>query len=110
LLILPLSISSKDLIKLLSLALEVGLLDKAAIVKDKAAAGSRVSISIIYKEAAESLYRAGQEQEGFRIEVPKKRWISFSSLELVEVVCFLESLEAIGYIEAVYLSFFSFLD
>jgi hypothetical protein len=73
LLILLLLISSKDLIKLLGLALEVGLLDKAVIIKDKVAVGSRVLISIIYKEAAESLYRVGQEQEGFRIGVPRKR-------------------------------------
>jgi hypothetical protein len=61
LLILSLLISSKDLIELLGLALEVGLLDKAAIVKNKAAVGSKALISITYKEAAESLYKVGQE-------------------------------------------------
>jgi hypothetical protein len=61
LLILPLLISSKDLIKLLDLALEVSLLDKAAIIKDKVVVGSRASILIIYKKAIKSLYKVGQE-------------------------------------------------
>jgi hypothetical protein len=54
------------------LALGVGLLDKTVIVKDKVAVGSRALILIIYKEAVESLYRVGQEQEGFRVEAPRK--------------------------------------
>jgi hypothetical protein len=57
LLILLLLISFKDLIELLVLALEVGLLDKAVIVKNKIAIGFRVLILIIYKEAAEFLYK-----------------------------------------------------
>jgi hypothetical protein len=56
---LPLLINSKDLIELLDLVLEVGLLDKAAIVKDKITAGFKASILIIYKKAIKSLYRVG---------------------------------------------------
>jgi hypothetical protein len=51
-------INSKDLIKLLSLALEIDLLDKVAIVKDKVVISFKILILIIYKEAIKFLYKA----------------------------------------------------